>query len=72
MRRFLQELQDFPKKCDWVLLLLCLVTAAFGLVVITSATSAEKFGDSNLKYIVVQMLAVGLGVLIAILLYVLW
>ena len=40
MRRFLQELQDFPKKCDWVLLLLCLVTAAFGLVIVTSATSA--------------------------------
>ena len=62
MRRFLQELQDFPKKCDWVLLLLCLVTAAFGLVVITSATSAAKF-EGNTRYIVVQMASIMLGVL---------
>ena len=62
MRRFLQELQDFPKKCDWVLLLLCLVTAAFGLVVITSATSAAKF-EGNTRYIVVQMASILLGVM---------
>ena len=62
MRRFLQELQDFPKKCDWVLLLLCLVTAAFGLVVITSATSAAKF-EGNTRYIVVQMASIMLGVM---------
>ena len=62
MRRFLQELQDFPKKCDWILLLLCLVTAAFGLVVITSATSAAKF-EGNTRYIVVQMASIFLGVL---------
>ena len=62
MRRFLQELQDFPKKCDWVLLLLCLVTAAFGLIVITSATSAAKF-EGNTRYIVVQMASILLGVM---------
>ena len=62
MRRFLQELQDFPKKCDWVLLLLCLVTAAFGLVIITSATSAAKF-EGNTRYIVVQAASILLGVL---------
>ena len=62
MRRFLQELQDFPKKCDWILLLLCLVTAAFGLVVITSATSAAKF-EGNTRYIVVQMASIMLGVM---------
>ena len=62
MRRFLQELQDFPKKCDWVLLLLCLVTAAFGLVIITSATSAAKF-EGNTRYIVVQSASILLGLL---------
>ena len=62
MRRFLQELQDFPKKCDWVLLLLCLVTAAFGLVIVTSATSAAKF-EGNTRYIVVQMASILLGVM---------
>ena len=62
MRRFLQELQDFPKKCDWVLLLLCLITAAFGLVVLASATSAAKF-EGNARYIIIQMAAILLGVM---------
>ena len=62
MRRFLQELQDFPKKCDWVLLMLCLITAAFGLVVITSATSAAKF-EGNARYIIVQLASIFLGVI---------
>jgi rod shape determining protein RodA len=62
MRRFLQELQDFPKKCDWVLLLLCLVTAAFGLIIVTSATSAAKF-EGNTRYIVVQLASILLGVM---------
>ena len=62
MRRFLQELKDFPKKCDWVLLLLCLVTAAFGLVIVTSATSAAKF-EGNTRHIAVQLASIILGVL---------
>ena len=62
MRRFLQELKDFPKKCDWVLLLLCLITAAFGLVIVTSATSAAKF-EGNTRYIVVQLASIILGVM---------
>ncbi len=62
MRQFLQELRDFTKKGDWVLLILCLVTSAFGIVAIASATSAEKFG-SNAKYIIIQFAATGLGVL---------
>ena len=61
MRRFLQELQDFPKKCDWILLLLCLITSAFGCVVIASATSAAKF-EGNARYIIIQLVAVMLGV----------
>ena len=62
MRHFLQELKDFTKKGDWVLLILCLLTSAFGCVAIASATSAEKFG-SNAKYIIIQLAATGLGVL---------
>ncbi len=61
MRRFLQELKDFPKKCDWVLLMLCLITAAFGLVVVASATSAPKF-EGNARYIIIQMASMLLGV----------
>ena len=62
MRRFFEELKDFPKKGDWVLLTLCLVTAGFGEIVIASTTNAPKFG-SNLKYIVIQMVAIMLGMM---------
>ena len=44
-----------------VLLLLCLVTSAFGILVVASATSAKKFGG-NLSYIVIQTLATVMGV----------
>ena len=63
MRRFLQELQGFTKKGDWILLMLCLITSAFGCVIIASATSAEKFG-SNAKYIIIQLAATMIGVLL--------
>lgn len=61
MRRFLDELKDFTKKGDMVLLILILVVAGFGVVCIASATSADKFG-SNIKYIIIQLVAIGLGV----------
>ena len=63
MRRFLQELQDFPKKGDWVLLLLCLLTSAFGCVVVASTTSAAKF-EGNARYIIIQLASVILGVMV--------
>ena len=62
MRRFLEELEDFSKKGDWVLLILLLVTSGFGCVVIASATNADKFG-SNAKYIIIQLVAIMLGIL---------
>ena len=63
MRRFLEELKDFTKKGDMFLLVLCMIVAGFGLVCITSATSADKFG-SNIRYIVMQLAAVLLGIVI--------
>ena len=63
MRRFLEEMKDFFKKGDMVLLIMCLITSGMGVVIITSATSAEKFG-SNVRYIVMQLVAIGIGVLI--------
>ena len=62
MHRFIEELKDFSKKADWVLLILCLVTAGFGLTVIASATNAPKF-MGNARYIIIQLVAIGLGVL---------
>ena len=52
MNQFLTELKNFPKKGDWVLLLLCLITSSFGCVCIASATSADKFGG-NFRYIAI-------------------
>ena len=63
MRRFLQELQDFTKKGDMVLLLLTLVTSAFGLIAIASATSAPKF-EGSIRYVVVQIASIILGVIV--------
>ena len=63
MRQFFEELKDFFKKGDMVLLIMCLITSGLGVVIIASATSADKF-DGNLRYIVVQLLAIAIGVFI--------
>ena len=63
MNQFISELKSFPKKGDWVLLLLCLITSAFGCVVLASATSAEKF-NGNARYIIIQLAATMMGVLL--------
>ena len=63
MRRFFQELEDFFKKGDMVLLLIALVTSGFGLIAIASATQAPKF-EGNLRYIAVQIASIVLGVMV--------
>ena len=62
MHRFLENLKDFNKKGDWVLLILALIVSGFGLICMASATNADKF-DGNLRYIIIQVVATGLGVL---------
>ena len=62
MRSIGQAIRDFVKKADMVLLLLCIVTTIFGIVVISSATAAM---GSN-RYVTVQTAALILGVLIYI------
>ena len=61
MQDFLYELKNFTKKGDMVLLLLCLVTSALGIVCIASATSAAKF-EGNSRYIILQIAATLMGV----------
>ena len=63
MRRFFEELKEFFHKGDMIMLILCLITSGLGVVIIASATSAEKF-EGNLRYIVVQLLAIVIGVVI--------
>lgn len=65
MRRFLDELKDFSKKGDLILLALCWIVAGFGLVVISSATQAPKYGGS-FRYVTVQTVSIVLGTLMYI------
>ena len=62
MRKFFEELKDFPKKGDMVLLVLCLIVAGFGLVCMASATSAPKF-EGNFRYLAIQVVSICLGVI---------
>lgn len=58
MRQFLSDFRSFFRKGDMVLLLLCLVTTAFGCLVIASATNAT----GSIRQVVVQIIAALLGV----------
>lgn len=64
MRRYFEELKDFTKKGDMFLLGMCVCLALFGVVAIASATSADKFGESNFQYLAIQLVAIGLGVVV--------
>ena len=64
MRRYFEELKDFTKKGDMFLLGMCVCLALFGVVAIASATSADKFGESNFKYLAIQLVSIGLGVVV--------
>lgn len=61
MRRFIQELKDFPKKGDMVLLLFCLVVSAFGIIAVAS-TATGKFDDGSIRYVLIQLFSTILGV----------
>ena len=45
MRRFIEELKDFPRKGDWILLILCLLTA-FG----TGHNTDEQYDHKNYRH----------------------
>ena len=58
MRQTLQEFKNFFRKGDMVLLLLCLVTTAFGCIMIASATNYM----GNVRFIIIQIAAATIGV----------
>ena len=58
MRRYLFELKNFFRKGDLILLLMCLITSAFGCIIISSATNPVGFS----RYLTVQIVAILLGV----------
>ncbi len=58
MRQYLHELKNFFRKGDMVLLLLCLITNAFGVIMISSATNHR----GSLRYVIIQIAAAMLGI----------
>ncbi len=59
MGRYFRRLGESFRKGDMLLLLLCLITTAFGCLIIASATSYT----GSLRQVIVQIVAAGLGVM---------
>ena len=60
MQRYFQQIKAAIRKGDWVLLLLCMVTTAYGCLIIASATA---YLDS-LRYIIMQIVGAVIGILL--------
>ncbi len=58
MRKYFQEVLDFFRKGDLILLALCLVTSIYGVVIVSSATAHYN----DIKFVVIQIAAAVLGV----------
>ena len=60
MRRYFQQIRQAIRKGDWILLLLCLITTAYGCLIIASATNyLESF-----RYIGMQIVGALIGILL--------
>ena len=65
MKKTLAWLKDYFRRADMLLLFLSIVCAVFGIVVISSAVQTY---DNPAKYVVVQTLALGIGIVLYVLL----
>ncbi len=66
MKKYIPLIKDFITKADMLLFTLCIIATLFGIVVISSATAAYEGG--NLKYILVQIIALIIGIALFVLL----
>ncbi len=60
MNRYIQQLRQAIRKGDWVLLLLCIITTAYGCLIIASATNYLE----SYRYIIMQIVGALLGILL--------
>ena len=60
MRKFFQELLDFFRKGDMLLLALCLLTTVFGIIILSSVTA--HMGAT--RFVIIQLVAAVLGVIL--------
>ena len=64
MKKIMPHIRDFFQRADMVLFALCMICAVFGMVMISSATATSQSG--SFKFIVVQTLALGFGIILFI------
>lgn len=69
MKRVIPLIKEFFQRADMILFTLCLACSIFGIVIISSATASSKQG--NLSFILVQSVALMIGIFLFILLTVL-
>ena len=60
MNRYIQQLRQAIRKGDWILLLLCIITTAYGCLIIASATSYLE----SYRYIGMQIFGASIGILL--------
>ena len=60
MNRYVQQVRQAIRKGDWILLLLCIITTAYGCLIIASATN---YLDSY-RYIVMQIVGAVIGIIL--------
>lgn len=59
MRHLIRYIWNVFRKGDWILLMLCVMTSAFGCLVIASATNH----NGSTRYVLIQVLAIVLGII---------
>ena len=64
MKKFLPLVRDFVKRADMFLFIMSVICSVYGIIMIASAT--QSYSNGSAQYVIVQTLALGLGVLLFI------
>ena len=64
MKKFLPLVRDFVKRADLFLFIMSVICSVYGIIMIASAT--QSYSNGSAQYVIVQTLALGLGVLLFI------
>lgn len=64
LKKLLPLLRDFVRRVDMFLFTMSVICAVYGIIVIASAT--QSYANGSAQYVIVQTLALGLGVLLFI------
>ena len=64
MKKILPLVRDFAKRADLFLFTMSIICSVYGLIMIASAT--QSYSNGSAQYVIVQTLALGLGVLLFI------